>query len=165
MIGSATLAHAWFRRSGGERAVIAIVALIVIGVVAVFALVLPLMGAVQRARTDLARTQVLLAAARAHRATEDALAHAALAIAGEPSATAVARVLAQYALAPLGPPRATADGSIDVIVAAAPFEALVRAFDTLARTENLRVERAALTALADAGNVRAEFTLRPGVPR
>ncbi|MGH8802272.1 MAG: hypothetical protein ACREX6_08265, partial [Casimicrobiaceae bacterium] len=101
----------------------------------------------------------------AHRTAAEALAHAPPAIAGEASATAVARVLAQYAVVPLGPPRATADGSIDVIVAAAPFEALVRAFDTLARTENLRVERAALTALANAGNVRAEFTLRPGVPR
>lgn len=179
MIGRAALADAWLRRGARERVVLAVLATIVVAAIIVFAVLRPLAGAVERTRADAARAEALVATARADRATEDDLAHAAPATGGghatnrgggaamahDNPATAVTRAFAQHGLAPLAPPRLADDGSVDVIVAAAPFEALVRALDALARSEGLHVERAVLARLADADGVRAELSLRSGAPR
>lgn len=183
MIGRAALADAWLRRGARERVVLAVLATIVVAAIIVFAVLRPLAGAVERTRADAARAEALVATARADRATEDDLAHAAPATGGghatnrggnttnrgggaamahDNPATAVTRAFAQHGLAPLAPPRLADDGSVDVIVAAAPFEALVRALDALARSEGLHVERAVLARLADADGVRAELSLRAG---
>lgn len=165
MIGGAALADSWARRSADERTIVAVLATLVVAALAVFAVIVPLAGAAARSRADALRVEALVAAARAHRAADDALARVApMPIGGHPAA-AVARALAAHDLVPLAPPRRDADGSIDVIVSAAPFDALVRALDALARSEDLRVEHAVLTRLADGQSVRAELALRPGVAR
>lgn len=176
MIGRAAIADAWLRRRTRERTVLAVLAAIVVAAIVVFAVLRPLAGAVERTRADATRAEALLAAARADRAMEDNLAHAAPAtdsgnattgggnptIASGDPAAAVTRALAQHGLAPLAPPHAADDGSVDVIVAAAPFDAVVRALDALARSEDLHVEHAVLARLADADGVRAELSLRAG---
>ncbi|HEX7327420.1 MAG TPA: type II secretion system protein GspM [Casimicrobiaceae bacterium] len=164
MIGRAAIADAWFGRSARERAVLAVLAAIVVAAIVVFAVLRPLAGAVERARADAARAEALLAAARADRAMEDSLARAVPATGAGNSAIAVTRALAQHGLTPLAPPRAGDDGSVDVIVAAVPFDALVRALDALARSDGLHVEHAVLARLADADGVRAELSLRAGAP-
>lgn len=165
MIDRAALAGAWFRRSGGERAAIAGIASAAVLAIAIFAVLIPLTGAVQRARADLARTSELLDTARAHRSAEDALVRRAGETSGEAPATTVTRVLARYALVPLATPRSPAPDSVEVTIPAAPFDTLVRALGELALTANLRVERATLTALAQGGLLRADLVLRSGVTR
>ena len=178
MIGRAAIADAWLRRGASERTVLAVLAAIVVAAIVVFAVLRPLAGAVESARADATRAEALLAAARADRTMEDTLTPAAPATdsgnattgggnattGGGNPATAVTRTLAQHGLAPLAPPRAADDGSVDVIVAAAPFDALVRALDALAHSDDLHVEYAVLTRLADADGVRAELSLRSGAP-
>lgn len=171
MIGRAAIADAWLRRGARERTVLAVLAAIVVAAIVVFAVLRPLAGAVESARADATRAEALLAAARADRTMEDTLTPAAPATdsgnattGGGNPATAVTRALAQHGLAPLAPPRAADDGSVDVIVAAAPFDALVRALDALAHSDDLHVEHAVLTRLADADGVRAELSLRSGAP-
>ena len=172
MIGRAAIADAWLRRGARERTVLAVLAAIGVAAIVVFAVLRPLAGVVERARADATRAEALLAAARADRATEDNLAHAAPATGSGSAttgvgnaATAVTRALARHGLAPLAPPRAADDGSVDVIVAAAPFDALVQALDALARSDDLHVEHAVLARLADSDGVRAELSLHAGAPR
>lgn len=162
MIGRGALVDAWYRRGAGERTAWVVLAALVVAVIAVFAVIVPLSGAVARMRADTARVEALVSVARAHRAIDDALARAAPAPqVGAPSAT-VASTLAGHGLVPLAPPRSADDGSVELIVASAPFDALVRTLGALAHDDGLYVERAVLTRLADGQSVRVELALRPG---
>jgi type II secretory pathway component PulM len=168
MISRAALADAWYRRSAGERTALAVLAVLVAVAIIVFVVIVPLTGAVARTRADTLRIEALLAAARADHGIDAALArsaHAPVADTTVAPATRVARALAGQGLVPLAPPRSSADGSVDVIVSAAPFGALVRTLDTLARHDDLHVERAVLARLADGHALRAELTLRAGAAR
>lgn len=165
MIGKSALVDAWYRRSTGERTAWAMLAALVVAAIAIVAVIVPLSGAVTRARADAARAEALLAVARAHRAIDETLARAAQAPRDGAAPTTVARSLAKHGLVPLAPPRPTSDGSVEVVVAAAPFDALVRTLDDLTHGGGLDVERAVLTRLADGQGIRAELTLRPGAAR
>ena len=135
-------------------------ALVAAVVLTVAIVAIPLRDAVARAREDLARNRLVLDVARARAAESATLAHASLPSKKTGDArAAIDRVLAAHGLrhAPVG--AQAADGTPGIVIEAAPFDALVRALDALARDEGVRVVEATFTARVDPGTVRAELVL------
>ena len=161
MPGDASRSSSGFRNRPGSpmrRARLAFA--LVAGIVAIAALVaaIPLRDATARAREDVARNRLMLDVARARTAESLALAHADV-----PARTGDVRAAIERVLLAQGlhgePVAAQAAGAQSLVIEAAPFDALVRAIDALARDEGVRVVEATLTARVDPGTVRAELVL------
>ena len=127
--------------------------------VAVAIVAIPLRDAIARARDDLARNRLVLAAAHGRAAESVTLAHAGAPAKSGDVQAAIDRVLAAHGLRHAPVTAHASDGAPGIVIEAAPFDALVRALDALARDEGVRVVEATLTARIDPGTVRAELVL------
>jgi type II secretory pathway component PulM len=116
-----------------------------------------LQDAIARSREDLSRNRLMLDIARARAAENATLMRANVAPKPDDVRSAIDRVLAANGLryTAVGPHRD--DGAQQVVVEAAPFDALIRALDTLAREEGVRVVDASIAARIEPGTVRAEI--------
>src|SRR3954453_13756272 len=132
---------------------VAVLALVVLGIALPFG---PLASAIAKKRDDVTRTALLLQVARKHVADSQALTRAVPRPRSDDPRAAMERVLARQRLQSTTASPAI-EGRFGVVIADAPFEAIVRAIDALARDEALHVVEARFTALADPGRVRAEL--------
>ena len=130
-------------------------ALVVIAIV----VALPLQDAIARKREDVAHTRLVLDVARARAAENVTLARANVpASRGELRAT-IDRIFAAQGLRYKPLDAQASDATLRIVIDAAPFAALVRALDALARDGGVRIAEASLTARIDPGTVRAELAL------
>lgn len=160
----ASFIDAWNRAGARARVAAAAIAVVLLAAAILLWIVVPLQGAVGRARADLARERMNLATARGELAEDAGLVHAIAPARAGDAAAAVDRVLAGHGLVPLSRARADADGRIDVVIPDARFDALVRALDALLHDQGIRVVEATLLARVAPGSVRAELTLTPSGP-
>ncbi len=152
-------ARAWDRMSPRERR-LAVGAAAVVLLAAAWSLVwLPLQADASRARLELQRDRIELAAARAQ-ATEIA----GLERSVQPQFSGNPRVAIERVIGERGLQRAVTsvdvkDNRTNITFAAIGFDALVGLLDSLGKTEGLRAVDARLTSLVEPGALRAEITL------
>jgi type II secretory pathway component PulM len=153
---AARMAGIWDRASPRERALLSVGAAFVV-LALFYGLAWPALSRdIARLRDDVARDRATLAylQARAAPTRSDASPGAPVV---DARAT-VERVLAAHGLATQAQVEAR-EGRIGVVLAAVPFDALVRALDDLARSSGVRVLDARITARVEPGSVRAELAL------
>ncbi|HEX6792231.1 MAG TPA: type II secretion system protein GspM [Casimicrobiaceae bacterium] len=125
-------------------------------VLAVF-VAIRLQDAIARSREDVVRNRLMLDVARARAAENVALARSNVPARNDDPRRAIDRVLAANGLRYTALDAQRADAAQRIVIETAPFDALVRALDTLARQDGLRVADASITARVDPGTVRAEL--------
>jgi type II secretory pathway component PulM len=128
---------------------------VLVAVVVAIALTWPLRDAIARAREDVARQRALLEVART-RVAENATLERAPAVADGDRRAAIERVLSERGLSFARVDAQDGDG-VRYVIDSAPFDALVRALDALARDAHARVVDASLAARVEPGTVRAEL--------
>lgn len=134
---------------------LAIVAALVVATV----VALRLHDAIARERENVARSSLVLVAARARAAENVTLARTNVLAKHGDLRGSIERIFARHGLryAPLD--AQAGDDAQNIVIEAAPFDVLVRALDALSREEAVRVIDATLTARVDPGTVRAELVL------
>ncbi len=153
------VARWWSAKNDGERRVVAVLALIVGGCLAWWAIWQPLERDVGALRVAAARNKTALAGAQR---IADEIAGLARSNALEPAVDARAgleRVLAQRAISNAVTQQQWQDGRVHLVFAAIGYDALIAALEAIQRDVRLRVVEATLTARVDPGTVRADVVL------
>lgn len=117
----------------------------------------PLREAIARTHDDIARNRAVLEVARVRIAENAMLARAAVPVRSSDVRPAIDRVLSERGLAYVI--EAQGEGPLRIVLAAAPFDALISALDTLAHEDGVRIVDAIVSARVDQGTVRAELAL------
>lgn len=134
---------------------LAIVAALVVATV----VALRLHDAIARERENVARSGLVLGAARARAAENATLARANVVAKNVDLRTSIEQVFTRHALAYRVLDAQESEGPLRIVIEAAPFDALVRALDALSREDGVRATDATVTARVDPGTVRAELEL------
>ncbi len=154
-----SLTQTWDAGRASQRtAWVAIIIVAVMGA-AIVAFANPLREAIARARDDIARNRLVLDVARARVAENATLTRAAAPIQKPDLRVAVDRALSERGLKYTAVEAQSAGGPLRIVIEAAPFDVLVRALDTLARADAVRVFDAIVSARVEPGTVRAELAL------
>jgi type II secretory pathway component PulM len=152
-----SLTRTWDAGRASQRTVAVAIASVVAIAAAMIVVANPLREAIARTREDGARNRVVLDVARARLAENAALTRVAAPVRSPDIRPAVDRALStqglRYAV------EAQGDAPLRIVVEATPFDALVRALDTLARDDGVRVVEAIVSARVEPGTVRAELAL------
>lgn len=153
-----TLTRTWDAGRASQRTAWIAGALVVAIAAAVAVVAVPTTDAIARTRDDVARHRIMLDVARA-RVTENAtLARAAAPTRSPDMGATIDRVLAAQGLRYVPVATQMPENARGIVIEAAPFDALVRALESLA-ADGVRVTDAAITARVDPGTVRAELVL------
>jgi type II secretory pathway component PulM len=145
-------------RMSERRAWLALAGIAALAVV-VFVVAIPLQDAIARKREDLARDRLVLDVARSRTAENATLARASPPADNGDIRATIDRILGAQGLRYVPLEGQAVEGVQRITIEAAPFAALVRAVDALARDGGVRVTDASLTARVDPGTVRAEIVL------
>ncbi len=153
------VARWWSAKTGGERRVIATLAVLAGVGLGWWAVWQPLARDIDAMRAAAARDATALHSANR---MADEIAGLARSVAPQPAADAHAdleRVLAQQALRSALTQQDWHDGRAHLVFARVDYDALIGALETLQRDARLRVVEATLTARVDPGTVRADVVL------
>ncbi len=150
------LADALASAHPAQRRLWLVLSVLVALVLAVF-VALRLQDAIARSREDVVRNRLMLGVARARAAENVALGRSNVPRRNDDPRSAIDRVLAANGLRYTALDAQRGDAAQRIVIESAPFDALIRALDTLARQEGLRVTDASFAARVDPGTVRAEL--------
>ncbi|HXR55851.1 MAG TPA: type II secretion system protein GspM [Casimicrobiaceae bacterium] len=150
------LADAFASAHPAQRRLWLALSVLVVLVVAGFA-ALRLQDAIARSREDVVRNRLMLDVARARADENVALGRTNVSAKNGDPRGAIDRVLSANGLRYTALDAQRGDSTQRIVIEAAPFDALVRALDTLARQEGLRVSDATFAARVEHGTVRAEL--------
>ena len=129
-----------------------------VAALAVIAVSRPLPDAIARAKSDVARSRVLVENAQALVADNESLGRGAAPLPGGDIRAAVDGLLARHELHAVPVVSATGDGRYAIVLDDAPFDELIAALEAIARETGVRVVAATLTARVERGRVRADVT-------
>ena len=155
----APVARWWSSKSGGERRIVAGLALVVLAALAWWVIWQPVTRDIVASRASLVRGSAALAHARRMNDELAGLARMA-APAGDADPRAdLERVLVQHNLRAALTQQDWKDGRARLVFGAVNYDALVASLETLQRDTRLRVVEATLTARVEPGTVRVELVL------
>lgn len=152
-----SLTRTWDAGRASQRTAAVAIGVVVAIAAAMIVVANPLREAIARTREDVARNRVVLDVARARIAENAALARVAAPVRSPDIRPAIDRALSAQGLRYVV--ESQRDGPLRIVVDVAPFDALVRALDTLAHGDGVRVVEAIVSARIDPGTVRAELAL------
>ena len=150
----------WDAASPPRRALLATIGVLVALALVAFAVLGPLRAAIARGGADVTRARLMLQVARERAADNARLVRATPPPRSGDAREAVERVLARRSLQAAPMAGSTPDQGVAIVIASGRFDAVVGMIDALARDEGVELIAATLTALVDAGAVRAELTFR-----
>ncbi|HEY7788132.1 MAG TPA: type II secretion system protein GspM [Casimicrobiaceae bacterium] len=154
-----SLTRTWDAGRASQRTAWTAIAIAVAIAAALVAFAFPLREAIARARDDVARNRLVLDIARARVAANATLIRAVAPARSPDLRAATDREMTKRGLSYAVVDAPTGEGSLRIVIAAAPFDTLIRALDTLAHTDGVRVSDASVSARVDPGTVRAELAL------